>query len=122
MRLQMHSIHFDADPKLLSFIQTKLAKLDAIYDRITSGEVFLRLDKSESSKMRDKTLEVKINIPGGELFVKERAKTFEEATDVAIEALKIQLKKFKEKKIQVENKEIKSDKLVRQVAEIDEED
>ena len=50
MRLQMQAIHFDADPKLLNFIQTKLDKLDTFYDRITSGEVFLRLDKSENAK------------------------------------------------------------------------
>lgn len=98
MRLQMHSIHFDADPKLLGFIQKKLEKLETFYDRITGGEVFLRLDKSDSSKIRNKVLEIKINVPGGELFVKESGKTFEEATDVALEALKSQIKKFKSKR------------------------
>jgi putative sigma-54 modulation protein len=94
----MHSIHFDADAKLLAFIQQKLGKLETFYDRITSGEVFLRLDKGESSKVHHKILEVKIKIPGGELFVKEKGKSFEEATDLALEALKIQIKKFKDKK------------------------
>jgi len=94
----MHSIHFDADPKLLGFIQKKLEKLETFYDRITGGEVFLRLDKSDNSKIRNKVLEVKINVPGGEFFVKESGKTFEEATDVALEALKSQIKKFKSKR------------------------
>lgn len=98
MRLQMHAVHFEADAKLLGFIQTKLGKLETFYDRITSGEVFLRLDKSENKKLKDKVLEVKINIPGGELFVKERGQTFEEATDIALDALKSQIKKYKEKK------------------------
>ncbi|MFD1820308.1 putative sigma-54 modulation protein [Pseudarcicella hirudinis] len=97
MKLQVHSIHFDADKKLLEFIQSKLNKLDTFYDRITGGEVFLRLDKGESSKMKNKLLEIKINLPGGSLFVKEIGRTFEEAVDIAIEALKAQLKRFKEK-------------------------
>ena len=97
MKLQVHSIHFDADMKLLEFIQSKLNKLDIFYDRITGGEVFLRLDKGDKKKIKSKMLEVKISLPGAVLFVKEMATSFEEAMDLAIEALKIQLKKFKEK-------------------------
>ncbi|MEA5403626.1 MULTISPECIES: ribosome hibernation-promoting factor, HPF/YfiA family [Arcicella] len=97
MKLQVHSIHFDADIKLLEFIQSKLNKLDTFYDRITGGEVFLKVDKGDTKKVRSKMLEVKINLPGGTLFVKEQGKTFEEAMDIAIEALKIQLKRFKER-------------------------
>ncbi|MBB3838710.1 putative sigma-54 modulation protein [Runella defluvii] len=123
MRLQMHAIHFDADPKLLEFIQKKLEKLETFYDRITGGEVYLRLDKSESSKVKDKILEVKIKVPSGELFVKEKGKSFEEATDLALEALKSQIKKFKSKRQEVENKTIKdaqSGTEVEEEVEIDE--
>jgi putative sigma-54 modulation protein len=98
MRLQMQAIHFDADPKLLSFIQQKLDKLDTFYDRITSGEVFLKLDKNENAKQHTKLLEVKLYVPGGSMFVREQGSTFEEATDLAIETLKMQVKKFKHKK------------------------
>lgn len=97
MKLQVHSIHFDADMKLLEFIQSKLNKLDMFYDRITGGEVFLRLDKGDTKKIKSKMLEVKISLPGATLFVKEQASSFEEAMDLAIEALKIQLKKFKDR-------------------------
>ena len=97
MNIKIHSIHFDADMKLLEFIQTKLNKLDIFYDRITGGEVFLRLDKGDKKKIKSKLLEIKISLPGAVLFVKEMATSFEEAMDLAIEALKIQLKKFKEK-------------------------
>lgn len=110
MRLQMNAIHFDADPKLLEFIQKKLEKLETFYDRITSGEVFLRLDKSENSKIKDKIVEIKIKVPNAELFVKEKGKSFEEATDLAVEALKIQIKKYKSKRQEVENKTIKNAK------------
>jgi putative sigma-54 modulation protein len=106
----MHSIHFDADAKLLGFIQKKLEKLETFYDRITGGEVYLRLDKSENSKVQNKVLEIKIKVPNAELFVKEKGKTFEEATDVALDALKIQIKKYKAKRQEIENKAIKNPK------------
>lgn len=97
MKLQVHSVHFNADDSLLEFIQQKLNKLDQFYDRITGGEVFLRLTKGDSSKIQSKLIEIKIKVPGASLFVKETAKSFEEALDIAIEALKSQIKKFKEK-------------------------
>ena len=98
MRLQMQAIHFDADPKLLTFIQQKLDKLDTFYDRITSGEVFLKLDRNENTKLHTKLLEVKLYVPGGTMFVREQGTTFEEATDLAIDTLKMQVKKFKNKR------------------------
>lgn len=98
MRLQMQAIHFDADPKLLSFIQQKLDKLDTFYDRITSGEVFLRLKKSDNAKLHTKLLEVKLYVPGGTMFVREQGTTFEEATDLAVDTLKMQVIKFKDKR------------------------
>lgn len=98
MRLQMQAIHFDADPKLLDFIQQKLDKLDTFYDRITSGEVFLKLDKNDNAKLHTKLLEVKLYVPGGTMFVREQGTTFEEATDLAIDTLKMQVKKFKDKR------------------------
>lgn len=94
MKLQMHSIHFDADVKLLDFIQKKTDKLTTFYDRIIDGEVFMRLEKND---VENKVVEIKLNIPGSQLFAKEQSKTFEAATDLTVEALRRQLKKFKEK-------------------------
>ena len=97
MKLHMQSIHFDADKKLTDFIQKRINKLETFYDKIVDGEVIMKLEKNE--KNLNKSIEFKINIPGEQLFVKEKSKTFEMATDQAVEALKRQLKKFKEKKI-----------------------
>ena len=97
MRLQMHSIHFDADQKLLEFIQKKADKLDTFYDRIVDGEVFLKLDKNETNE--NKVVEIKLNIPGQQLFAKEHSGSFEAATDLVVEALRRQLKKHKEKQM-----------------------
>lgn len=109
MRLQMQAIHFDADPKLLTFIQQKLDKLDTFYDRITSGEVFLKLARNENTKLHTKLLEVKLYVPGGTVFVKEQGTTFEEATDLAIDTLKIQVKKFKNKRNNAKGPKILND-------------
>ena len=44
MELRVHSIHFDADTKLLDFISRKIDKLTTFNDKLMSGEVFLRLE------------------------------------------------------------------------------
>lgn len=92
MKLQTHSIHFDADSKLLDFIQKKMDKLETFYDRVIDGEVFLKLN---NTGIENKTVEIKLNIPKQQLFAKEKAKSFEEATDLATDALRRQLKKYK---------------------------
>lgn len=94
MKLQVHSIHFDADRKLIAFIQKKIDKLETFYDRLVSGEVFLRLN---NEGVANKTVEIKLKVPGNLLFAKEQARSFEVATDMATEALRNQLKKFKTK-------------------------
>jgi putative sigma-54 modulation protein len=94
MKLQVHSIHFDADRKLISYIQKKLDKLETFYDRLVDGEVFLRLN---NEGIENKTVEIKVRVPGSQLFAIEKARSFEEATGLAAEALRNQLKKFKNK-------------------------
>lgn len=94
MKLQTYAVHFDADQELINFIQKKTAKLETIYDRIIDGEVFLKVENGDTE---NKIVEIKLNIPGNQLFVKEQAASFEAAADTAVSALKRQLKKFKEK-------------------------
>jgi putative sigma-54 modulation protein len=93
MQLQVQSIHFDADRKLIHFIEEKLSKLTQFHDRIISSEVFLRLDKSDVNE--NKIAEIKLSIPGKDLFARKQCRTFEEATDTAVEALRRQIDKHK---------------------------
>jgi putative sigma-54 modulation protein len=95
MKLQMHSIHFDADRKLIDFIQKKTDKLDTFYGRIIDGEVTMRLNKDETQE--NKLVELKVRIPGQQLFTREQAKSFEAAADMAVDAMKKQLAKHKAK-------------------------
>lgn len=95
MKVKVNAIHFTADQKLEDFIQKKIDKLVAHNDNIIDGEVFLRLDKSDSDD--NKVTEIKLKVPGKELFAKKQCKSFEQATDEVVEALRRQLKKYKEK-------------------------
>ena len=95
MDIKMHSIRFDADQKLLNFIDTKVKKLPTVYDDILGAEVFLRLDKD--SDRENKLVEIKLDVKGHTVFAKKQCKTFEEATDLSIDALKKQLVKRKTK-------------------------
>lgn len=97
MKLQMHSIHFNADKKLLDFIQKKLNKLETYYDRIVDGEVILRLDNNEEKE--NKVVEIKLFIPGNMLFAKEQSRSFEAAADLLVETMKRQLTRYKEKQV-----------------------
>src|ERR1700756_4335318 len=96
MKIAVQSIRFDADKKLLVFIQKKINKLDQFYDRIISGEVYLKLEKVEDEA--NKVTEIKLTLPGTQLFAKEQCKSFEEATDLAVECLRKQIEKHKQKK------------------------
>ena len=95
MKIRVQSIHFTADSKLLDFIQRRVDKLDQFFDQIISGEVYLKLENTEDEE--NKITEIKLSIPGNDLFAKEQCKTFEEATDRAIESLRRQVDKHKEK-------------------------
>jgi putative sigma-54 modulation protein len=95
MNIKVQTLHFDADQKLIDFTQKKLEKLLKFYENIVGAEITFRLDKN--SKDENKIAEIKLEIPGNDLFAKRQCKTFEEATDEVIDALKKQLTKHKEK-------------------------
>jgi len=95
MNIQIHSVRFDADKKLIEFVNQKLVKLKQYSEGIVSAEVYLRLDKDQERE--NKISEIKLEYPRGPLFARKQSKTFEEATDQAIDALKKQITKHKEK-------------------------
>lgn len=97
MKVQVQSIHFDADVKLIEFIEKKTSKLSTFFDKIVGADVYLKVEKKEAKN--NKIVEIKLNVPGSTLFAVEQDDSFEAATDSAVEALKVQLKKHKEKLI-----------------------
>jgi len=99
MKLQMQSLQFVADRKLIDFIQKKTEKLDTYCDQIIDGEVIMKLDKND--KAENKIVEIKLNVPGRQLFAKHQAESFESATDEVVEGLRRQIKKYKQKAVLV---------------------
>ncbi|TNE53505.1 MAG: ribosome-associated translation inhibitor RaiA [Bacteroidetes bacterium] len=93
MDIKVHSVHFTADKKLIQYVNEKVSKLELFFDHIVAGEVYLRLDKS--SDRENKVSEVKLLVPGKELFAKKQCKSFEEAIALSVEALRKQVEKQK---------------------------
>jgi putative sigma-54 modulation protein len=95
MNVKIQSVRFDADKKLLDFTTEKVKKLEKFYEGIVAAEVTLRIDKDQ--EMENKVAEIRLEIPGNDSFAKKQAKSFEEAIDDCVDALKKQLTKQKEK-------------------------
>lgn len=96
MNIQIQAVHFDADEKLIDFVNKKLNKLATFHDRITRVEVFLKLDNIVHS-IKDKVVEIKIHIPKQDCFVKATSKSFETSFEEALVSVINQLKKRKER-------------------------
>jgi putative sigma-54 modulation protein len=95
MKVNVHAVNFNIDRKLIDFIQERLDKTEKYYDRVVSSDVFLKLENT--SDKENKTVEIKILVPGDEFIVKKTNKTFEEAADLAANSLERLLVKRKEK-------------------------
>lgn len=95
MKITVHSLHFDAGSKLLEHVDAKVSKLSTFYDGIITAEVTLKLEKSDVSE--NKIAEINVQIPGDNLFCARQAKSFEEAVNLSVDALRKQLQKAKEK-------------------------
>lgn len=94
MNINIQSIHFDADKKLLNFITKKLEKLEQFTDRIIDMSVFLKLNNHKDKS--NKTVEVKLNVSNTIIYSEATSSTFEAATEKVLETLKQQIKKRKE--------------------------
>ena len=95
MEISKQAVNFNADVKLLEFIDKKLEKLETFYDKIVSASVVLKLEKT--GQVQDKIAEIKLNVPGATLVSKECCKSFEESIDLGTTAMRRQLIKYKEK-------------------------
>jgi putative sigma-54 modulation protein len=95
MNIRIKAVKFDADSKLEDFIQKKVSKLGRFFDDIITAEVFLKVENTPD--LENKVVEVKLDVPGSDLFARKQTKSFEESTDEVVDALKQQILKHKEK-------------------------
>ena len=96
MNVNIQSVKFVADAKLTTYVQKKLEKLNTFNDRIISIDVFLKLDNVVHT-IKDKVVEIRVQIPRHQFFVKASSKSFEESFDSALESITNQVKRKKEK-------------------------
>jgi putative sigma-54 modulation protein len=97
MNVDIQSVHFEADNKLIDYINQKIEKLNQFSDRIIGVHVFLKLD-NVVHVIKDKIAEIRVHIPRHQFFVKSTSKSFEESFDDAFDSMVTQLKKNKERK------------------------
>ena len=96
MEVTFQSVHFKADQKLIDFCEKRVGKLGLFFEGVIVSEVILKLEKDEAHE--NKVAEIKLSVPLNEsLFAKKQAKSFEEAVDLAVDALRKQLDKYKMK-------------------------
>lgn len=95
MEVKVQSIHFDATEKLQAFIEKKTAKLEKSFEDIQKVEVQLKVVKPATAL--NKETSITVSVPGTTLFVEKTCDTFEEGIDLCIDAMRVQLAKFKEK-------------------------
>src|SRR6056300_1986672 len=95
MTVNIQSVNFKADSKLLRFIEERLDKTKLFFDKTINTDVFLKVDNNH--ERANKIVEMRMSIPGSEIVVSKEKKSFEEAADLAVEVIIRQLKKYKSK-------------------------
>jgi putative sigma-54 modulation protein len=96
MNVNIQTVRFSADAKLIEYVKRKLQKINTFHDRVTRVEVYLKLDNVVHN-IKDKIAEIRVQVPRYQFFVKASSKSFEESFDNALDSLVNQLKRKKEK-------------------------
>jgi len=98
MNVNLQTVHFDADVKLVDYVTKKITKLNTFHDRIIKVDVFLKLDNVVHT-IKDKIAEIKVHVPRQHFFVKCSSKSFEDSFDTAFESVVNQIKRKKDKQV-----------------------
>lgn len=94
MEIRIQSLKFDADQKLIDYVEKKVAKIEKFDETITNVDVVLSL----LEKPENKAVKLQVAVPGETLVVERTAKTFEEAVTEAADTMKERLVRNKEKR------------------------
>ena len=93
MKIIIQTPDFTATKKLTAFVERSVKKLESLDDRILEARVILKIETSDSDE--NKTCEIKVVIPGNDLFASRQSRSFEESVKLVIDALKHQLDRKK---------------------------
>lgn len=97
MEVRIQAIHFEIAERLESFINKKIERIVRRNESITEADVTLKVVKPETAMNKEAV--IKIVVPQHEDVVATKlADSFEEAVDLALEAVERQLDKYKQKR------------------------
>ena len=94
MNIVINFVHTDKKSVLEDQVKTKLERLSKKYDWITSAQVFLKEEKHPNQMNFE--CEIKLSIPGPQLFAKDANENFHKAINETVQDLGVQLEKRKD--------------------------
>ena len=95
MKWDFQTVGFSASDELTEHTRHKVEGLTRFYDRIVGAEIYLKLDYND--KQQNKVAEIKLNIPGHDLYAENRSDGFEKSVNEATHKLESQIRKLKTK-------------------------
>ena len=96
MEIRVKSLKFDADQKLLDYVEKKVSKLSRFSDHLDDVEVTLSLLKEPDNK----NVKIQTRVYGQDLLIERNADTFEDAVSGAVDLMKEKVVRTKEKKFE----------------------
>lgn len=93
MEINVQSVKFDADAKLLEFIEKKLSRIEKFNAGINALDVTLTLLPDNANKC----VKIRAHAAGKDLFVEKNANTFEDAVTICADVLKEQISRLKDR-------------------------
>ncbi|MDX1670801.1 MAG: ribosome-associated translation inhibitor RaiA [Balneolaceae bacterium] len=94
MKTTFTARHFDASKDLREYSVQSVQKLDQFYDRIVTCDIILEPVPDDEEP---KQAELNVKVPQKLLNTTEKASTYEQAINRAVDTMSRQLKKYKEK-------------------------
>lgn len=94
MKIDIHAKNITVKDSLKDLINSKVNKLSNFHSYILDTDVYLR---NEGEGINSNEVQIKLNIKNQVLVTKEKGDTFEQALEIAVDSMKRQLKKAKQK-------------------------
>ena len=94
MKWDIQTVGFHAKDELLETTKESVEKLEKYYSPIIGAEIYLKLQYDDQKE--NKKVEIKLNIPGEDVFGEDQSDTFEHSLHSAVDKVKRQLVKRKE--------------------------
>lgn len=95
MTINLQTVNFNAKDGLEEYVEKKLSKLDQYYDKIIAAQVYLKVENI--SEKENKTVDIKLEVPGDDIVVSKTGQSFEECIDLSVDTLKKLIIRKKEK-------------------------